>query len=149
MNAIVFGAADGEVIGAGPNRVRFLAQSPDQPVAVVDCTVPPGFPGSVRHRHARMTDVFFVLEGTLAFDLGGERQLLGPGGFVLVPPGVEHTFSNPGAEPARFLNIYQPAGLERYVKEVAERMAAGRPPTPAEMAEIAARYDFEPVAEGA
>ena len=149
MDAIVYGPADGEAVGAGPNRVRFLAQAPDQPLAVIDCTVPPGFPGPVRHRHARMTDVFYVLEGTLAFDLGGERRLLGPGAFVLVPPGVAHTFANPGREPARFLNIYQRAGLERYVKEVAVRMAAGRPPAPAEMAEIAARYDFEPVLEEA
>ncbi len=149
MAAVVYGEADGEVVGAGPNRVRFLARSPDRPVAVMDSTVPPGFPGPVRHRHARMTDIFFVLEGTLAFDLGGERRLLGPGAFVLVPPGVAHTFANPGPAPARFLNIYHPAGNEHYVKEVAERMAAGRPPSPAEMAEIAARYDFEPVAEEA
>lgn len=148
MEAVVFEDAEGEVFGAGPNRVRFLAQSPGQPVAVMDSTVPPGFPGPVRHRHARMTDVFYVLEGTLAFHLGDERRLLGPGSFVLVPPGVVHTFANPGPEPARFLNIYQPAGNEHYVKEVAERIAAGRPPSPAEMAEIAARYDFEPVPEG-
>ena len=149
MAAIAYEEADGEVIGAGPNRVRFLAQGPDQPVAVMDSTVPPGFPGPVRHRHARMTDIFYVLEGTLAFDLGGERRFLGPGGFVLVPPGVAHTFANPGREPARFLNVYQPAGNEGYVKAVAERMAAGQPPTPAEMAEIAAQYDFEPVTEEA
>jgi oxalate decarboxylase/phosphoglucose isomerase-like protein (cupin superfamily) len=67
---------------------------------------------------------------------------------VLVPPGVVHTFANPGQEPARFLNVYQPAGNEGYVKEVAARMAGGAP-TPAEMAAIAARYDFEPVADEA
>ena len=97
--------------------LRLLAQSPDQPIAVTDNTVPPGFPGPVRHRHAQMTDIFYVLEGELAFDLGGERRTLGPGSFVLVPPGVVHTFANRGAIPARFLNIYQPAGNEQYLKE--------------------------------
>ena len=46
---------------------------------------PPGFPGPVRHRHAQMTDVFYVLEGELTFDLGGEQRSLGAGSFVLVP----------------------------------------------------------------
>jgi mannose-6-phosphate isomerase-like protein (cupin superfamily) len=87
-----------------------------------------------------------VLEGGLAFDLGGERRLLGPGSFVLVPPGVVHTFANPGPAPARVLNIFQPAGLEQYLKEAAKRMAEGHPWSPAEMAEVASRYDFEPVA---
>ena len=34
-----------------------------------------------------MTDIFFVIEGELLFDLGDEQQTLGPGSFVLVPPG--------------------------------------------------------------
>lgn len=50
--------------------------------------------------------------------------------------------SNPGTVPARFLNIYQPAGNEHYLKEVGRHVAAGQPPTTEEMAEIASRYDF-------
>ncbi len=147
MEAIVFGDTEGDVYEAGPVRLRVLAQAPDQPLAVTDNTVPPGFPGPVRHRHAQMTDVFYVLEGQLSFDLDGERRVVGPGGFVLVPPGVVHTFANPGPGPARFLNIYQPAGNEQYLKEALQRMAAGNPWSATEMAEVASQYDFEPVAE--
>ena len=132
---------------AGALRLRMLAQSPDQPMAVTDNTVPPGFPGPVRHRHAQMTDIFYVLEGELTLDLAGEQRVLGPGAFVLVPPGVIHTFANPGPAPVRFLDIFQPAGIEQFFKEAVQRMAAGHPWSPAEMAEIAARYDFEPVTE--
>jgi quercetin dioxygenase-like cupin family protein len=78
---------EGEVYDTGAVRLRLLAQSPDQPIAVIDNTVPPGFPGPVRHRHAQMTDVFYVLEGELNFDPAGEQRTLGPGSFVLVPPG--------------------------------------------------------------
>src|SRR5215207_11439748 len=116
MDPIVFEETEGEVYDTGAVRLRLLAQSPDQPIAVTDSTVPPGFPGPVRHRHARMTDAFFVLEGELVFDLESERRVVGPGGFVLVPPGVAHTFANPRTAPARFLNIYQPAGNEQYLK---------------------------------
>jgi hypothetical protein len=58
-------------------------------------------------------------------------------------PGAVHTFSNPGDEPVRFLNVMAPGGLERYLKEVAASMPADGPPDPAAMARIASRYDFE------
>jgi mannose-6-phosphate isomerase-like protein (cupin superfamily) len=147
MKPIIFAETEGEVYDTGALRLRVLAQSPDQPVAVTDNTVPPGFPGPVRHRHSTMTDIFFVLEGELAFDLGGERRIVGPDSFVLVPPGVVHTFANRGPVPARFLNIYQPAGNEQYLKEAVKRVVEGHPWSPTEMAEVASRYDFEPVAD--
>jgi quercetin dioxygenase-like cupin family protein len=143
MDPIVFTESDGDVYNTGTVRLRVLAQAPDQPLAVIDNTVPPGFPGPVQHRHDQMTDIFYVLEGELAFDLEGDWRVLGPGSFVLVPPGVVHTFANRGAAPARFLNIYQPAGNEQYLKEAMKRMAEGHPWSPTEMAEVASRYDFD------
>lgn len=145
---VVLNDGEGEVYGSGPFQLRFLAQSPEHPIAITDNTVPPGYPGPVRHRHEAMTDIFYVLEGTLRLELDGEQQSLGPGGFALVPPGVVHTFSNPGPVPTRFLNIYHPAGNEQYLREVGQRVAAGQPPTPQEMVEIATRYDFVPVQAG-
>ena len=144
MDPIVFAATDGEVYDTGAVRLRLLAQSPDQPVAITDNVVPPGFPGPVRHRHAQMTDIFYVLEGEMAFELEGEWRVLGPGSFVLVPPGVVHTFANHGSVPARFLNIYQPSGNEQYLKEAVKRMVEGQPWSPVEMAEVASHYDFVP-----
>lgn len=142
MEAVVFSGTDGEVFSVGPSRMRMLARSPAHPIAITDNTVPPGFPGPLRHRHTWMTDIFYVLEGELAFRIGDEQQVVGPGGFILLPPGVVHTFSNPGASVARFLNIYHPSGNEHYLVEVAERAATGRSASPEEMAEIASRYDF-------
>ena len=92
-----------------------------------------------------MTEMFYVLDGELAFDLAGEQRVLGPGSFVLVPPGVVHTFAKPGSAPVRFLEILQPAGNEQFFKEAVQRMATGHPWSPAEMAEMASRYDFEAV----
>jgi quercetin dioxygenase-like cupin family protein len=149
MDAIVLTDSEGETYDAGPVRMRVLAQAPDQPISVTDNIMPSGFPGPVWHRHAQMTDVFYVLEGEVELKLEGERRVLGPGSFALVPPGVVHTFANPGPKQARVLNIQQPAGLEQYLKEAFKRMAEGHPWSPAEMAQIASQYDFEPVAEEA
>ncbi|MEJ7837895.1 MAG: cupin domain-containing protein, partial [Thermomicrobiales bacterium] len=140
----VLNDGEGEVFGGDAYHLRFLAQSPEHPIAITENAVPPGFPGPVRHRHEQMTDIFYVLAGTMKLHIGDERQVLGPGGFALVPPGVVHTFSNDGDAPVRFLNIFQPSGNEHYLKEVGRRVAAGSPPSRAQMAEIASRYDFVP-----
>lgn len=145
MTAVIIGAGEGETVGDGRYLLRFLAESPARPLAIVENTVPAGFPGPLAHRHARMTDIFYVLEGEMALTVDGAVHRLGPGGFALLPPGVVHTFANPGDVPLRFLNIYHPPGNERYLREVGERAAAGDPPSPAEMAAMAARYDSIPV----
>jgi mannose-6-phosphate isomerase-like protein (cupin superfamily) len=145
MTALVLNPDDGERFGVEPNTIRFLAQSPDHPVAITEVTVPPGFPGPVRHRHAAMFDIFYVLEGEITLRLEEGDRRIGPGGFALVPPGTIHTFANTGSEPACFLNIYQPSGFEQYVKEMGRRMGSGSFPTPEEMREIARPYDFEAV----
>jgi len=53
-----------------------------------------------------------LLEGELVFEVEGEEIVAGPGTFVLVPPGVEHTFANRGDTAARFLNVHAPAGFD-------------------------------------
>jgi mannose-6-phosphate isomerase-like protein (cupin superfamily) len=145
VTAIVHEPGGGETIGDGGYMLRFLAESPGQPLAIVENTVPPRFAGPLRHRHEHMTDVFYVLDGEMALELDGVVRRLGPGGFALVPPGVVHTFSNPADVALRFLNIYHPPGNEAYLREVGERTAAGDAPSPVEMAAMAARYDSVPV----
>jgi quercetin dioxygenase-like cupin family protein len=130
---VALGATHGDIKAGGPDALGSLA--------VIDLMAAPGFPGPVRHRHAELTDSFYVLEGTVTVHLNGRDVELGPGSYALVPPGNVHTFSNPGDAPARALNVLAPGGFEQYLKEVA---ALPGPPDPAAMAEIASKYDFEP-----
>ena len=39
------------------------------------------------------------------------------GTFVLVPPGVTHTFANRTSEPVRMLNVHAPAGFDKRLAE--------------------------------
>ena len=96
------------------------------------------------HRHERTADSFFVLEGTLRIRLSDDELDAPAGSYAFVPPNVVHTFSNPGDEPARVLNLMA-REASQYLKE-AEVLAevAGGSPDPAVMAEIASRYDFVP-----
>ena len=140
-NPIVRLPGEGETAALGATTVRFLAQQTDtDAIAVTEALLAPGFPGARPHSHAHTYDCYYVLEGNVRFLLAGEELAAPPGTFVLVPPGVVHSFSNPGHEPARILNLIHPSGLEQYLKEAAELPV----PDPAAMAEVASRYDFTP-----
>jgi quercetin dioxygenase-like cupin family protein len=144
--AVIREPGEAERLPLGGTTIAFLVTSEHTggALALLEGTLAPGFPGPVLHRHARMHDVFVVLEGVVRFQVDDRTTDLGAGGVVVVPPGVAHTFSNPHALPARVLNMFLPGGLEGYLREA---VAAGAG-DPARMAAIAARYDFEPVPPG-
>jgi mannose-6-phosphate isomerase-like protein (cupin superfamily) len=94
--------------------VEFLALSEHTSrfnLAIV--TIAPARSGPEAHAHEQEDDAFFLLEGELTFMVDGTMLSAGPGTFVLVPPGLVHTFENKGYEPARFLNIHAPAGFDK------------------------------------
>ncbi len=107
-----------------------------------ETTIDPGFPGPPLHRHERLHDMFYVLDGVLTIRLGDAMHELGPGTFVCVPPGVAHTFSNTSDAPVRFLNFNTPGGWENYMRELGEAAKAG-PLTQDVIGRIASRYDFQ------
>jgi len=111
---IVVRPGEGHRVG----NVEFLARSADTPrfnLAVI--TVQPRRHGPPAHVHASEDDAFYLLEGELVFTADGEEVVAGPGAFVLVPPGVEHTFENRGDAVARFVNVHAPAGFDLRLEE--------------------------------
>jgi quercetin dioxygenase-like cupin family protein len=146
--ALVRRRGEGERVRLGASWASIRAGGDDGEghVALLETELAPGFPGPVPHRHRDMVDSFYPLEGSLAITLDVAKRAAGPGSYALAPPGAVHTFANPSDRPVRFLNVMAPGGFERYLKEVEAAMRPGAAPDPAEMARIASRYDFEPVA---
>ena len=73
----------------------------------------------------------------------GDREIdASAGSYILVPPGVMHTFANVSNEPVRFLNISAPGGLEKYLRDIADAMRSGTMPGSPDFEAIAARHDF-------
>ena len=102
--------------GTGPRtgNVEFLALSEHTPrfnASII--TMAPGRHGPGAHVHGDEDDAFYVLDGELTFLLGDEEVPAPAGTFVLVPPGVLHTFANRSDQPVRILNIHAPAGFDR------------------------------------
>lgn len=142
--AVQLGPGEGETLAIGPNRVTLKAtgEATAGTLFVGETVTAPGSLGPPPHYHERLHDMFYVLEGTLTVRLGDETVEAGPGTFVCVPPGVVHTFSNPGDEPVRFLNFNTPAGWEDYMRDLAAAFGPGEPVTPEAIAEVAKAYDI-------
>lgn len=107
-----------------------------------EITLEPGAGGPPPHRHGRLHDMFYVLEGTLTVRLGDETHEAGAGSFVCAPPGTVHTFRNASDAPVRFLNFNTPSGFEGYMRELAAAAQEGEL-TPERIGAIVVRYDTE------
>jgi mannose-6-phosphate isomerase-like protein (cupin superfamily) len=108
--AIVVRPGEGLRVG----NAEFLARSEDTPrFNLARIVIAPGAEGPPAHAHRDEDDSFYVLSGELTFDVDGESVVAGPGTFVLVPPGVVHTFANRTAEPVELVNVHAPAGFDR------------------------------------
>jgi mannose-6-phosphate isomerase-like protein (cupin superfamily) len=133
-------------MGGSSLSLKATSESTDGGFFLSETVVEPGFAGPPLHIHQKLSDVFYVLEGTLTFRIGDGTVEGLPGTFLCAPPGTPHTFSNPSSEPVRFLNFNVPGGFEVYMRELAaEWTRNGGPPDPATIGEIASRHDFEVV----
>jgi mannose-6-phosphate isomerase-like protein (cupin superfamily) len=130
-------------------RVKLLISSADTDGtwSLLDYTVPPLFHGPLPHRHARTTETFQVLEGTLTVRVDGRAFEVPAGGFALIPPGLVHQFSNDTPGPVRFLAHLHPGGMEDYFRELSDVVARERtwpPADPSRLLELMRRHDSFP-----
>jgi mannose-6-phosphate isomerase-like protein (cupin superfamily) len=87
------------------------------------------------HLHYVQEEWFYVVEGTLLFQVGDQRVELKPGDSVLGPRRVPHAFTRIGEKPGRMVIGFTPAGqMEEFFRE------AGKPDPPAQDAAFFARF---------
>ena len=60
------------------------------------------------HVHHSDDEAWYVLDGALGVRRGDEDVEVTPGGAVVVPRGVPHTYWNPRPEPTRYLLVMTP-----------------------------------------
>ena len=84
---------------------------------MAEVSVPPGG-GTPPHVHHREEETFYLQQGTLTIQVGGETVNASPGDSVHLPRGIVHCFRNTGNVDAQFLMLATPAGLEKFFEEV-------------------------------
>ncbi len=76
---------------------------------VIECFVQPDGAVAAAHVHPSQEERFQVLRGSVAFRVGRETIVAGPGERVTVPAGTKHKFWNAGDEEAHFACEVRPA----------------------------------------
>jgi mannose-6-phosphate isomerase-like protein (cupin superfamily) len=90
------------------------------------------------HLHRHDDEAWYVLEGTLAFQIGEAVLEAHPGDAVLAPRGTPHTYWNPEAEPARYLIV-----MTARINALIDAIHAAPERTPEAMNKLFARYESE------
>lgn len=97
----------------------------DGEIGIVDVRAKPSESTPPLHFHERHAECFLVLDGELTFRLEDRELQAGSETWVLLPPGVLHTFGVSGASTAHFLNIHVPScGFGDFVRGL--HASAGR-----------------------
>jgi mannose-6-phosphate isomerase-like protein (cupin superfamily) len=111
--------------------------------SLLEYVAPPHFEGPALHWHAKTTEAFYVLDGTVSFVIGEQTITAGPGAFVRIPTGVAHTFFNAIAAPVRFLTFCTPGGFEQYFDDLAVLITQnGAAPAIGALEALWERYDI-------
>src|SRR5258707_13505031 len=116
MNSGVVGRGEGQRRYTARGSVmlfKAVAEQDGGDFSIMERTLPPGGRRPPPHRHTNCSEAYFVLDGLVAVTVSGEELSVGPGGFVLVPPGPAHTFGNAGGHRAPPLGSHPPA-MEAY-----------------------------------
>lgn len=103
----------------------------------------PGYLGAPPHLHRGFDEICIVLQGTVHIMVDEEVFEVPAGGWHLRPRGLVHTFWNSGKEPARFIELYTPAGHEAYMKDLTKLFENNQRPKPGDLQQLAGRHDIE------
>jgi mannose-6-phosphate isomerase-like protein (cupin superfamily) len=144
MNDVSIVAPDGgEVISLGPARIRILEDGTTtmHRLGIGEVTLAPHSDGPPQHRHAQHDEGFYIVAGTARFTVGSAVHDAPPGTLVMVPPGVPHTFANPGDQPVVMVNTFTPDLYVQYFRDLRDTIAADSQGTIAQAAaEAMSRY---------
>jgi uncharacterized cupin superfamily protein len=115
-------------VAGGSVAVRLRGEHTGGSLALIENVLPAGFGGMPLHVHPAFDEAFYVLEGELTFryeqDGAVHSVVAGPGDAFTIPTGVGHAFSVTSPEPARYLIIGSPAGIDAFFADAGEAIPA-------------------------
>jgi mannose-6-phosphate isomerase-like protein (cupin superfamily) len=145
----IVGPTDGELILLGPIQMRILedGHTTDHRLGIGEITLAPHTEGPLQHQHARHDEGFYVVIGTARFTVGNTSYEAPRGSLVMVPPGVPHTFANPGDQVVVLLNTFTPDLYIQYFRDLRDLITPGQPLSSEASAEVMRRYATNPVTD--
>jgi quercetin dioxygenase-like cupin family protein len=101
---------------ANLSELKVTAEQTGGQLSIVEVTEPPNVAGPL-HVHYREDEGFWILEGDVTFEVGGETIHGRAGDFVWGPRGIPHRYAV-GENGCRMLFIMTPGGFENLVREM-------------------------------
>jgi quercetin dioxygenase-like cupin family protein len=98
-----------ELFVADRPGLRLALLTDVEEIGISESWAEPGGPSPPPHCHQRHVESFYVLSGEMAFSTGDDELHAPAGTWVQMPPGVPHSFSFPGTEGTRFLDVHSPS----------------------------------------
>lgn len=109
-------------------------------LAMLEVTIPPRTLVKP-HAHGREDEFSLVLSGSIGARIGDRtEEEIRAGSWLAKPRGIPHALWNTTDEPARVLEVVQPAGLERYFEEIAPILHQSGPEWTRRFDELAGSY---------
>jgi mannose-6-phosphate isomerase-like protein (cupin superfamily) len=106
-------------------RLRSCSKSNDGKLSIVECRTKPGA-GAPPNSHTSDDECFYVTSGSYEFVMDGKAETHGAGGFVKVPHGKPHHFTNTGKDVASMLIMTWPGtGHDEFFTRVGEALPSG------------------------
>jgi mannose-6-phosphate isomerase-like protein (cupin superfamily) len=111
----------GRAYPMGPLEAVFKADGKEtrKQYSISEWWLDPYTKGPGAHQHEE-DDVFYVLEGTMSFFVGGKWIDAKKGSLVIAPGGTPHDFENRTGKRAGALNISVPGDFEPHMAGIAE-----------------------------
>ena len=140
--AIAADEAPAQPYDAGALRVLVPAASTGGVYALVELIEQPPY-RTPAHVHPQLDESFYVLEGTLALEMGGRTHELPAGSYVHIPRGTVHAQGSADDRPVRLLTRLSPGGFEQFFLdrvELTRSVGRDHPDFQRRMLEIVRRY---------
>ena len=120
-------------------EIKLTAEQTGGALTIVEITEAPGAEAPL-HVHHRDHETFWILDGDISFEVGGQTIPASAGDAVFGPRGVPHRYTV-GPNGCRMLFIMTPGGFETLVRDMSSPAAARTLPPPPD-----AEPDWERVA---
>ena len=144
---VVVPPGEGAVWNMSPGRSAALklqnAETAESVMAFEE-TAPAGT-DTTFHLHHDSDELIYVLSGEFTFKIDDQVTIGGPGTCAFIPRGVAHAWKNTGAETARILFMYTPAGAGKWFEELSRSPRPFASMDDRERAELFRRHGWETV----
>jgi mannose-6-phosphate isomerase-like protein (cupin superfamily) len=116
--SFVLGPGEGQTVHVlgDPFTYKVIGANTGGAYAIVEATV--SLHGPPLHVHHNEDEAFYVVEGAFDIQVGERTARATAGSLVFGPKGVPHAYVKLEEGPAKLLEIFSPAGFERFFKEI-------------------------------